>query len=480
MYRQRQSYLALSLICCLVVLPGCSAIGDNLASSISKEALQPTLAATFQPPALASLDGIKVAVNLEKPIVDGLQQTDNSALVAAISFALVNNHRLKELNALVMQAEQQLIITRAGQSFSVALNNKNSITQSADSSARIDRFDLSLDSSLPVDLWGAIDANNKAARIQLAIAQANLNHSRRELISNITSAWYQVAFNQKYLVLGLSQEKNINDQLAAVDSAYRQGLKQSLDVYLARENLDNVRSRNVQRRQDLANVTRDLQQLLAKYPSGNLIISGTMPIIEDDYRLGVPAELLQARADLNSKWLAVLKQDSNVANKYAQQFPQLTLSGSVSLTAARLSDLFKQNLAWSLMTGLSQTLFDNGQQKALYNQAKAQLIEREQQYLQALQSAFKQVETLISAEQSYQRQNRLNSQALKHAQLANSQVLIQYNNGIADYQQVLSIQSRLFDRQQALLELQMRMIRTRVDLLLALGQQQPNSPTQAD
>jgi outer membrane protein TolC len=463
-----------------VVLPGCAVTGKNLASSISDEALQPVIATEFQPPLNASVKAAELVVNQEKPIIDGLQQTDNAALITAISFALGNNHRLEELNAVVIQAKQQLIITQAEQGFSAKLNNTNSLTKNANNSAINKNFDLSLNTSLPIDLWGAIQASNKAARIQLAIAQSDLKQSRRELISKITSAWYQVVFNKKYLVLGIAQEKNIEDQLAAVESAYRQGLKQSLDVYLARENLETALSRNVQRRQNVADVTRDLQQLLARYPSGNLIASDSSPIIDNNYRLGVPAELLQARADLNSRWLAVLKEDSNVANQYAAQFPQLTLSGNFSLTAARLGDLFKQNLAWSLITGLSQPLFDNGRKKALYDQAKAKLIEREQQYLQALHSAFKQVERLIAAEQSYQQQNILNTKAVKHAELSKTQVSIQYQNGIADYQQVLTIQSRLFDRQQALLELKMQMIATRVDLLLALGEHNPNYPIQAN
>ena len=145
------------------------------------------------------------------------------------------------------------------------------------------------------------------------------------------------------------------------------------------------------------------------------------------------------------------------------------LSGDLSLSSAKLSQLFSQNLAWSLLASISQSLVDNGKKAATYQLSRAVLIEREQEYLQALQQAFSQVEGLIDSEKSIAKQVQLNRQILEYAELSLAQIKAQYRNGIANYQQVLSLQHQLFENQKGQLSLQLQQIENRIELLLALG-----------
>ncbi|MEH6444439.1 MAG: TolC family protein [Oceanospirillaceae bacterium] len=454
----------------VILLSACSGFSPNIPSAINQSTTKPNIAPSYGNPvnSIANNTNTKLKSTQIKLVKDGLDQFSNTALSTAIAQAMLENHNIKEQQAILEQAVQQQIITEADQGFTLSLASTNSIrANSGDSSTK--NFDLALQGSFTPDIWGALNAQTKAAHLQVAQAKANLERARQQLIADITSAWYQLIYNQKLYALVLAQQNNTQAQLAAIESSYNQGLSQSLDVYLARGNLDEARSNTTARQQALSIASRSLELLLAAYPTGKLIIDGNLALLNDNYSLGIPADLLQNRADLNSRWLAILAQDATVANRYAAQFPQLNLTGNLSLTSANLTDLFKQNIAWTLLANINQTLFDNGKKKALYKQAQAKLIEREQQYLQALQNAFSEVENLLADQRSINKQWQLNQRALKNAELSYEQVNVQYQNGIANYQQVLNIQQQLFAKQRLQLDFNIQLINNRINLLLALG-----------
>ncbi|MFT5708951.1 MAG: multidrug efflux system outer membrane protein [Oceanospirillaceae bacterium] len=454
-----------------ILLSACSGLSPNIPSSINQSTKKPNIALSYGDPvnSLANHSKSKVKSTKLKLMKDGLGQLSNTTLSTAIAQAIIENHNIKEQQSILEQAVQQQIIVEADQGFNLSLASANSIRDNNGNSSTTKNFDLALQGSFTPDIWGALSAQTKAAHLQVAQTKANLGRAKQQLIADITNAWYQLIYNQKLYALVLAQQNNTQAQLAAIESSYNHGLSQSLDVYLARGNLDNARSNTTARQQALSAASRNLELLFAAYPTGKLIIDGDLALLNDNFSLGVPADLLQNRADLNSRWLAILAQDATVASRYAAQFPQFNLTGNLSLTSANLADLFKQNLAWTLLANINQTLFDNGKKKALYKQAQAKLIEREQQYLQALQNAFSEVENLLDDQRSLDQQWQLNKRVLENAVLSYEQVNIQYQNGIANYQQVLNIQQQLFTKQKLQLDFNIQLISNRINLLLALG-----------
>jgi outer membrane protein TolC len=478
------SYCAGKLRYCIVylasisLLAGCGSVPTD--SSIAQSTVKPEIATAYaSKQSLKKIDFARKQAHPDLWATDGLGLTSNIPLSHAIAQALLDNHTIKEYQALVAQAHSQVIVSKANQGFNLDLSNTSNLQSSGLSSSLSSntdqKYDLSLQGSWNPDIWGDLSAQSKASQLQLARAQANLKRAKQQLVADITDAWYQLIYQQKQFDLSTSEQSNTQDQLAAIEFAYNQGLNNSLDVYLARTNLENARSNTVANQQALSEASRSLELLFAVYPSGKLSLQGELAKTDSDVALGVPSNLLRNRSDLNSRWLNVLIEDANVASRYAQQFPQLNLTGNLSLTASRLSDLFKQNLAWSLLASVNQALIDNGKKEALYDSAKAALIISEQQYLQALKSAFNEVENLLDNRNTITEQWRLNKLALINTELSLEQVNFQYQNGIANYQQVLDIQQQLFERQKSHLDFNMQLITNRIALLLALGSADSNT-----
>ncbi|MEM5530337.1 TolC family protein [Gammaproteobacteria bacterium AS21] len=455
-----------------LLLAACSGLPSQQGSQINSSTLNPLIANQYNPESAPLSSAQTLAVLSEQLwIKDGLGNTDNAALNRVIQTALAKHPTIIENEAIVKQAQQQVIITSSDNLLSVSLAGSVSKSTSSASSSPSNSANLALNGSIPLDVWGNLSASSKAAHYQLSAAQAQLALAKRTLVADISKAWYRLVYNQLFLTLKQKQRANSATQLATIESSYHQGLSAALDVYLARQNIETAKVALIAAKRNTQSASRTLETLLSLYPSGQLTLDSPLPTLSDElqYPLGIPADLLANRADLNSSWLAVLAQDATVASRYAARFPQFSLSGDISLSSTGLANLFSENLAWSLLTSVGQSLIDNGKNKALYEQAKARLIEQEQQYLQVLRAAFNEVETLLSDEHAIRQQWSLTKLALKNSQLAFDHVSLQYQNGLSTYQQVLDIQDRLFSQQQAELELQLSLVDNRINLILALG-----------
>ena len=454
---------------CILLLSACGSLSTSSPSSIAVGTLNPQIAKAYASDQnVVRLDASR-QIKSTPPIKDGLGLMNNIALSHALAQALLDNHTIQGQQAIVKQAQSDLTISKAESGFKLNLLGNNTLQTSGESSNARQSANLNLQGNWNADFWGDLSAQTKAAQLRLTRAKINLKQSKEQLTADITSAWYRLIYQQKQFDLGTAQQENTQAQLAAIESSYSQGLNRSLDVYLARSNLETARSNSVGHAQALSEASRTLELLFAAYPSGKLTLDGDLLTIDDTLPTTVPSDLLRDRPDLNSRWLSVLIEDANVASRYAQQFPQFSLTGNISLTATRLTDLFKQNIAWSLLASLNQSLIDNGKKKALYTRAQAVLIEREQEYLQALKIAFSEVENLLSNQKTLTQQWRLNESSLENTQLSFGQISLQYQNGIANYQQVLDIQQRLFERQKSNLDFKIALIDNRIRLQLALG-----------
>ncbi|MGB1239493.1 MAG: TolC family protein, partial [Pseudomonadales bacterium] len=449
--------LHITLLCAALGLAGCTGIAPQ-------SAIDPS---TAQPPSQTQWSNRTTPVH-SAPSTSPWESTFTSpALGAAISRALSTNRDLIAQRASVERARQQLIITGAARQLNASSTLQSSRTKST---AGVNTaIDLSLNLQLTLDVWGKLSHEQQAAQLDLASAQAQLRRTQFSLQAQITDTWYRVVADNALLSLLTSRQKNLQAQLSGVQSSYRRGLASALDIYLARNDVQSAHTQVVTQRQTLHDNSRALQRLLGDYPSGNIEVDDTLAHIEDDFSPGVPASLMQRRADLTALWLDVLAQDKRIAASYLDRFPQFTLQGNTSVSSAQLSNLLQQNVAWSLLSTVTQTLFDGGRKEAANAQAKATLIEREQAYLKALDSALSDVEGALKRERTVQQRSALNLQALENAQLAEQQVQNQYANGLADFTQVLSVQRTLYDAQQQVISLQQQRVANRIALISALG-----------
>jgi len=402
-----------------------------------------------------------------------LRSFNDPQLTSLVAEAIENNYQMEQERARLYQAEQTVVITRANRfpnlDVSVDATRRN-FEDTSGASITTSSFSGSLDARWEVDLWGRLSKQQQAAQLDMEAQRARLQSVERDLAAGITGATFDVMESRQLLGVARRRLDNAIQSREIVASGYRQGLNDALDLYLARNQVERQEANYAQSEQTYAESVADLQLALARYPDGQMELSGELPVINDPIPAGLPSELLTRRADIQEAWLNLLAADADLAASHKARFPSLTLVGSAGVASAEFTDLFDgEGAAWNLAGGLTQPLFNAGRLKALEEQALARVQIAEQQYLDLMFRAFADVENAISRSASLKERYESFLEAEKNSRTALDLALEQYQRGLVSYTTVLESQRQAFDAEVQVVQLTNLRLQNRIALFLSLG-----------
>ena len=182
----------------------------------------------------------------------------------------------------------------------------------------------------------AIEENHALAQQRATLGIAR---QRVRLAANVVSASFDVAAATQLQALLDQRLANLAQSLDVIDSGYRSGLNSALDVYLARNTLEQERANVAKQRQRRMQAVAALELLLADYPDGQLRIGEVLPEPAEPVAAGAPAELLQRRPGIQQAWLELLAADAALAVAHKNRFPSFSLSANARDTADAFGQL---------------------------------------------------------------------------------------------------------------------------------------------
>lgn len=412
--------------------------------------------------------------NSSKSIVvdDWLRSFNNQTLEQMVAYALVNNYQLRADSINLEIAKERLQVSAATDfpELSLAISNARRKQVTNDTSSYQTDADISVDLSYEIDLWGKLSDEQNQNRLSYAAAQANYQQSKLTLVANISKAWFDLTQAQQLLNLYQERADNLQRNLVMIQSSYQLGLNDALDVYLTKNDVNQELARVAQQEQTLKLQSRALELLLGDYPYAKKVAEQELPFIATDIDLGLPAQLLTRRADIQASWLELLALDAGLAVAHKQRFPSFNLNASVSDNATELNNLLDGGaLAWSLLGNITTPLFNAGRLQSLEQQAKLAVEQKEQQYLQQVYQAFADVENSISERESLAQRYRYYLKAQENALAAEKLSFDQYLRGLVTYTTVLESQRRSFDAQTTVIQLTNQLLQNRIEIYSALG-----------
>jgi multidrug efflux system outer membrane protein len=387
-----------------------------------------------------------------------------------VTQALKNNQQLRQERFDVEIQKQQLIITGAALWPSLDISSRVGRSKNNRPVSYNNSSSVSLELGYEIDLWGKLSNAKRRDNLNYLAQQARYEQAKQQLIADVVTNWFSLISAEQLLDLFKRRETNAKQNLEIIESGYRQGLNEALDVYLARNELNNERSRIATQQATLSQSARRLERLLGEYPKGLLAANNDLPVINDDIPLGLPSELITRKPTLRASWYQLLATDASLAYAHKQRFPSLNLSAGLSDSTSRVSDLFSpSSLAWSLIGSISAPIFNGGRLAANEEIASLQTQKQEQAYLQSLYDAFSDVENAISQQQSLKARYQSTLQAQENALAAEQLSFEQYQSGLVSYTTVLDAQARSFDAQSSLIEIKNQLLTNRINLHVALG-----------
>ncbi len=398
---------------------------------------------------------------------------ESNELDALVAKALAHNFELQQAERDVAIAQTRVFsanmryIPELDARFSA---NRQGTPLANDSTDISNQFSLSAELSYELNIWGQVSDAKRAAAFNYAATEANYAALRRDIVRRTAEAWANVIEYQQIVAMGTERLENLGKNLNIIESGYRSGLNSALEVYLARNDVEAERSSLVNARQLLSDARRDLTLLLGEYPDNQYLAQAQFPDAAAVIPPSTPSEILMRRPDLQTAWLNLLSQNSELAVAHKARFPSLRLTASTGQSSDDLSSLLDQgNPAWNIGASLIQPLLASGTLKAAEDTARLQLEQAELQYTQAVYQAFKEVESTLERQQTLEAQYAHTLQSRDNALIAEKLSFDQYLKGLVSYTTVLDAQNRALDAEVNLIGLKRQIFVNKIQLQQALA-----------
>ena len=382
------------------------------------------------------------------------------------------NLELTQLIARLDQVESLVRINRSAQL--PFLSSDGSLSRSQQPGLNDDFIgnteQLSLVAGFELDLWGKLKARTKAAQLDYAAGQEDLQTLYIGLSARLADLYFLAVEQRAQMALNDQLVASYVDTEQRVERRYRLGLAPAIDMYQSRQTQTAARSIRYLYEARLAEAEHAISVLLGRYPEQNKNGSlAELPAAPDLPGVGIPADLLNNRPDLRAALTRVEAADERVAAAIADRFPTISLSGSYGtlrqdVTAGLLSGEF-----WSLLGNLSMPIVDGGRRRAEVDRQQAALREAVALYQQTVLNAFKDVEDALA--NNYATAQRL-EQLAATAEATGATLRLstdRYLAGLDDYLPVLTAQRTDFETRSNLLAAQRQLLVDRISLARALG-----------
>jgi multidrug efflux system outer membrane protein len=392
-------------------------------------------------------------------------------LQTLIRTALQQNYDVRIAAANILQAQEQLIITRSNQFPSVS-------GQASFTTERIPVFNVTADIlelqgmvSWTPDFWGQYRRGTEAARANLLASEWSRQQVIGTLVSSVATAYFGLQELDMELEIARRTLASRQESLQLTETLEKGGATGLLDVRQAQQLVESAAAlipdteRQISQQEDLISTLagdnpRDI-------PRGKKLTDQPVP---PSVPAGLPSRLLERRPDIRQAEQQLIAANAEIGVARAQLFPSLPLTGSGGIASASLAGLFTPGAGvWDFAAPLTQPIFTAGRLRANVRLSEAAQQQYTLQYQKAIQQAFRQVSDTLIALTKY-REGREHQQLLTDAAEDAARLSdLRYRGGATSYLEVLTSQTNYFSAQLNLARAQLEERLSLVQVYNALG-----------
>jgi outer membrane protein TolC len=194
-----------------------------------------------------------------------------------------------------------------------------------------------------------------------------------------------------------------------------------------------------------------------------------IPQAELDVIVDMPADLLRRRPDIRAAEMQLAAQSALIGVSMADLYPSISLSGLVGLSATSLSGVPPRTFSWALGPSLVWNVFDHGRLTNAVLVQDARFQQLYEQYQDAVLRAAREVDDAAVGFVKTGEQIALLAESVQAAQRSLEIAMLQYREGLTDYERVLDTQRTLFVQQDQLVTNRGNVIQNLVSLYKAMG-----------
>jgi len=334
----------------------------------------------------------------------------------------------------------------------------------------IDQYELSAKLSWEADIWGKIRSNKRATAAKFLESAVARQAVQTELVANVASIYYQLLAIDSQIKVVNTTLVNRNTSVEVIKALKEAGNVNEVAVkqteaqqYAAQIILEDLKY-------NVKVLENSFNQLLGK--ASNTVQRSVFEnqIIKAEIKTGLPAFLLSQRPDVVAAELNFRNtfELTNVAR--STFYPSLTLTATGGLQALELQDWFSaKSIFANVITGLTQPIFNQRQNKTRLEVAKANQQKAYLQFEKSLLVAGKEVSDALA---NYE--NETNKLVIRKKQVDALKMAADYSDellqyGMVNYLEVLTAKDNALNTEINYIDNKYKQLNAVITLYKALG-----------
>lgn len=398
----------------------------------------------------------------------------NPELQETIATALTNNRDLKTSALRIEEARAVFGIQRADQLPTV--NTTGGVTAQRQLLAGTMRETTTYQvgvgmTAFELDFFGRVKNLSDAALSQFFATEEARRALQIALVGEVAKAWLNERALAEQVLLAERTYKGRESSYELVKKRFDAGISNALELRQSETLVQSARVAALALKRQHALAVNALTLLTgsgSKLPAQTATLSAQA--ITADIAAGLPSQLLENRPDIRASEQRLRASQANIAAARAAFFPRISLTTGIGLASTDLSNLFEGSArTWSFAPAVSLPIFDNGRNEANLDLAKVRANIAVSDYEKTIQVAFREVADALDARATLANEIAA-QQAVRDAQAARLELAqARYQNGVANYLDVLDAERELFSAEQQLLQTRLLKLTNAVDLYRSLG-----------
>ena len=323
-------------------------------------------------------------------------------------------------------------------------------------------YNLPLQLSVDVDVFGSITNKKRASKAVLLQAQMGEESVRTNLISAVAQQYYLLQLLDRQLEILTMTDSLWNASLETQKSLYENGKAYSTAVNQMESSYLNVKTQIVDTRRSIQATENALSRLMAATPQhierkqwGSAALhhpdahgdTGQRMFDTQFLKVGVPATMLERRPDIRMANHAMEEAFYNMQTARAAFFPSITLNGTLGWNNGSAGTVNPAKMLLNAVGQLTQPIFARGKLKANLKISKLTQEDLQKKYVQTVIDAGNQVNEAMAdcqaAREKHQYYHR-QVEVLYDAYAGTHELM---DNGKASYIEVLTAQENLLSAQ---------------------------------
>jgi NodT family efflux transporter outer membrane factor (OMF) lipoprotein len=395
---------------------------------------------------------------------------DDPVLDNLVEKAYQQNLSLQIAGIRIYEARAQLGIAVGNlypqqQSASGDLSN-NKISTSTDTpfiDSNFNALRLGFDAAWELDVWGRFRRSVQSGVANLEATIASYDNVLVSLTAEVARTYIVIRTLEKQVVVAVNNVKLQERSLRIAEVRFKEGAVSELDVTQAKSLLSDTQALVPRLESSLRRAQNALAILLGVLPgtlTEMLIGLAEIPVASEAVIIDIPNNLLRRRPDIRLAELQIATQSPQIGIAKANLYPQFFLFGNIGWRSSdtnsvsvqnSLGDIFSyKSLFWNAGPGFNWNILNYGRIRNSVRVEDARLQELVVNYKDTVLNAQREVEDAMVAFTRSKEEERFLKDSVTAAQRSVELSLLQYREGLVDYQRVLDSQRFLATQEERL------------------------------